>query len=272
MAFPLRNAASLPCHYSNKGNRDRLHPIQSNHCKSAFALAWNIEFFFENFGVDRCICITLTLPEAGLPHEEIQKRYKSIRTGVLDRRYQHWLCVVGFGSNGRMHFHIIAVGSKDVRTDCDFPEYQRRKRVRASAVKNNIAGKELRRLPRLSANPALRAEWSFWRDTAKAYGFGRVEAMPVRIPLALNRYLCRHLWKRTGSLKEVRRVRYSRGWRRHSCLFSFVHGTAQLWRRAAAEFFYPLSRQEVQQLFGSHWARHLESHICFRKRSRNSSD
>lgn len=235
MSIKPRDGSVLPCHSNNNGNGNRR--LQSNHFKSKAALAANIEAMFRRFGVEHVVVITLTFARAALGTDEVRRRWKSLRTGILNQRYKAWVCVVGLGRNERIHFHVLAINQENIREGFDFNE--RRKRTRPSA------------------NCALRDEWRFWHRIARRYGFGRTEAMPVRLPLALNRYLCRHVLQRPTALLGSRIVRYSRGWREHSTRFSFVHGKAREWRESVGKFFHPLSHDDVLRLFGSKWASHF---------------
>lgn len=242
MSRTTRTAHRLPCQYGNKCNEDRdTRELQSNHHKVAFALAENIESLFKKYGVQRIIFITLTIAEEGLDAAEVNRRWKSIRTGVFARRYTNWVCVAGISKNQRIHFHIVAVTKNDVRSGFDFRERHTRKKP--------------------SANVALRTEWSFWKTAPGEYGFGRTEAMPVRTPSALSRYLARHTLRRSPTLRGMRLVRYSRGWRPHGTQFSFANGKARAWRQAAADYFHRLSHADVCRIFGSKWACHFKAQI-----------
>ena len=55
-----------------------------------------------------------------------------------------------------------------------------------------------------SANPALRSEWAYWRETARLYGFGRTELPPVKTNSeGLSRYVGKHIAKNIEGRREA---------------------------------------------------------------------
>jgi hypothetical protein len=114
----------------------------------------------DEFGIDNIGFLTLTFGDDVKDHREASRRLNSLRTNVLKGRYCRGIAVRERHKSGRLHFHLVVVVGKDIRTGIDFEA---------------IGKRDYR-----SASPALRAEWKFWREIAPRYGFGRTELLPVK--------------------------------------------------------------------------------------------
>jgi len=91
----------------------------------------------------------------------------------------------------------------------------------------------------------LRGEWAFWRKTAKKYGFGRTELMPVKstaegIGRYVGKYISKNIEARNGTKKDidkgVRLVRYSKDVRAGTTRFMFVSEGSRKWRAKVKTF------------------------------------
>jgi hypothetical protein len=122
-----------------------------------------------------------------------------------------------------------------------------------------------------SASPAIRKEWSFWRMTAKKYGFGRTELMPIKsseeaIGKYIGKYIGKHLESRLDEDKNARLVLYSHGARIASTRFQFVSDGSRAWRSKLGSFVHMVSErsgceptlESVAELLGPRW--------CYRHR------
>lgn len=253
-------AAPLPCLSSNKCNDDpekaaRLHRLTSQHRKTAVALSMNVAALAERHGIERLGFLTLTFADHVLDPKEAQRRFKSLRTGVLSDRYQGFIRVFERQKSGRIHYHLLIALDADIRTGVDFAAFARG---------------DYR-----SASPELRAEWAFWRRTAKAYGFGRTELMPIRsthegIARYVGKYISKHIDQREERDKGVRLADYSRGARIANTKFSWASPGARQWRAKLAIFaktmFHAgrLSSPTYQGLragLGPKWAYHWKDFI-----------
>jgi hypothetical protein len=160
---------------------------------------------------------------------------------------------------GRWHFHLVVVCQQDIRRGVDFEAIKQRR------YKDG-------------ANTALRAEWSFWRNTAKKYGFGRCELLPVRkTGEALAAYVAKYISKgfayRQQQDKGARLYSVIGGARVCSSRFSFYSPMACLWRKQVAmwaaswsgvfsrvavsgghEPIEALTYDDLAALFGKKWA------------------
>lgn len=240
---PCRSGAAarqgLPCQESDNCNTVILNGSQ---IKVSMALEMNIKLMCEKYGIERIGFLTLTFADHVQCMIKAQRRFHSLATGVLSKRYIEWIAVPerskppldketgqpqlgrdGQPLLGRIHFHLVVVCQGDIRTGCDFA------RVKAGDYR--------------TANRNLRAEWAFWREqrkggkgTAKAYGFGRTELMPIKSgpgPLGkyIGKYISKHISSRLPQDKSARLVRYSKGAGRWCCKFSFNSPGSWLWRR-----------------------------------------
>jgi hypothetical protein len=169
----------------------------------------------ERYGLHRLGFLTLTFADHVLSPAEAQRRYRSLRTGVLSKRYVAFLRVFERQKSGRIHYHLLVVLPEDVRDGVDFEAFGRGDYRSASAY--------------------LRSEWAFWRVTAKAYRFGRTELMPIRsteegIGRYVGKYIGKHHAARKAEDKGVRLVEYSTGARMARTRFGWVTDGAAAWR------------------------------------------
>jgi hypothetical protein len=171
---------------------------------------------------------------------------------VLSGRYKRAVAVVERQKSGRVHFHLVVVLSADIRSGFDFGQA-------ASGIYT-------------SASPALRSEWAFWRATAKKYGFGRTELLPVKstvegVARYVGKYLAKHVRQRSAFDKGARVVRflgYKLGDRTASTRFSWNTENGWLWRHKLKAFckHYGLSTTDkLKEIFGSRWCYFLQGEI-----------
>jgi hypothetical protein len=238
-------SGSLPCLFSNISIQQTLR--SSQHRKSANALSWNVSAFCERFGIENLGFLTLTFADHVTDCKEAQKRLNSLFSNVIKPRYGDYVGVLERQRSGRIHYHLLVNLGFDVRTGFDF-----------SQVENQNYS---------SANSALRAEWSFWRKTAKAYRFGRTELMPVKssseaIGRYVGKYIGKHIENRSPEDKNARLVRYSTGSRMASTRFMFLSDGSANWRAKVAVFAALVSSREgvpatfegLRLALGKNWA------------------
>ena len=253
-----REAASpLPCqdgHNSNgEGYRIGCRPqdiaaqlLQPRHAKMAYVIAYETERFIQRHGVERVGFLTLTFAEPVTLKAEAARRFNRLRTGVLAERYSQGIAVWERQKNGRWHVHCVVVLEDDIRTGVDF-----------AAIANGVYQ---------SAGTALRREWAFWRKTAKAYGFGRTELLPVKttgeaMAKYLSKYLAKHIDHRLAEDKRVRVLAFW-GYRRgtdRKCTADFAWNSkgARAWRetvKTLAEDIGAKSLDELTETLGPRWA------------------
>lgn len=192
-------AAPLPCLSSNNSIETGAKPLNGavsglsqQRKKSACALAWNIQAMAEKYGLDRLAFFTLTFRENLECREEAQRRFNSLRTNVLRKRYVAGIRVVERQRRGAVHYHCLIVLDADIRSGYSWER-----------DKANPRGFDPQ------APQALRDEWAFWRETAPKYGFGRCEMKPIAsTEEGIARYVGKYLGKHYKARKET-----DKGWR-----------------------------------------------------------
>lgn len=233
----------LPCLNSNIS----IIAPSTQHRKAASALGWNVLSLSQKHGLENLGFLTLTFKDHVLDVKEAQRRLNSLISNVIKPRYQDYIGVLERQKSGRIHYHLLVVLGFDIRTGFDF----------AAIEAKNYS----------SANPALRAEWAFWRKTAPAYGFGRTELMPIKsseeaIGKYIGKYIGKHMESRQEGDKGARLVRYSRGARVASTRFQFVSVGSQAWRSKLRAFAHYVaertgcepSMEGIRSVCGPRWA------------------
>jgi hypothetical protein len=215
-------------------------------------LSHEIKELAKQFGLERLGFLTFTFADPVFKLFDANRRFNSLNTGVLKGRYLRAIKVPERQKSGRLHFHLVVVLRADIRSGFDFEAVKRR---------------DYR-----SANQALRAEWSFWRKTAPAYGFGRTELLPVRstaegIARYVGAYIGKHVREREDADKGARLVSYigyGPGDRKGSARFSWNTPNGWLWRHklgAYAERNGARDTDDLVKLFGPRWAYRLQAEI-----------
>jgi hypothetical protein len=252
-------AVPLPCLSSNnstEGEGGRVNLLTGGHKRSAFVLAFEIMALAKIYGIEKLGFLTLTFADLVLDLKEANRRFDSLNTHVIKERYTRGVVVPERQKSGRVHFHLVTVLAADIRSGCDFGAFGRG---------------DYR-----SANPALRAEWAFWRVTSPRYGFGRHELLPVKscaegIARYVGKYISKHVRERAEADKGARLVRYlgyKEGGRKASCRFGWNTDNGWLWRHKLGAFASrngAKSTEDLAKLFGPRWAYRLQAEILAEK-------
>ncbi len=214
----------LPCLFSNISIESVIKSTQ--HRKSANALSWNVQYFADRFGLENLAFLTNTFADHVVCIKEAQRRFNSLLSNVIKPRYSEYIGVVERQKSGRVHFHTLLNVGKDIRTGVDFSEFEQGVYT--------------------SASDYLRSEWSYWRDTAPKYRFGRTEMLPIRssseaIGRYVGKYIGKHMDSRNPEDKNARLVRYSRGARTVSTRFMFLSEGSSEWRAKVCAFAHYVS-------------------------------
>jgi hypothetical protein len=246
--------------------------------KQADALTENIKWMADTFGKELVGFLTLTVGdvEAGgrfrnlRDRKQAQKRFHSLLTNVIAKRYACGLTITERHRNGGIHFHLAVVCAQDIRGNIDFD---------ACFPRKDIFGKPTCKPDYSTANDAIIREWAFWRRTCKCYGFGRHQLQPIRESgEALGRYLGAYLSKdwqhRLPEDKGARCVRYFGHWSTtvmvkkedrkgppYSCRFGWMTPRARAWREMLKQvvmvFRYKglkITEQNMKEIAGPKWA------------------
>lgn len=250
----LRSSASLPCLNSGisteSDTKSVLEPLQipAFGRKTAFILQQSISSLSSRVGLDFLGFLTLTFSQHIICPKEAQRRLNSLITHVIKPRYGDYVGVFERQKSGRIHYHLLVTMRSDIRTGVDF---------------KLLAAKDYS-----TAGPALRAEWAFWRKTAKNYGFGRTELLPVKSSIEamskyVGKYVSKHLESRTDEDKGVRLVRYSKSARSGTTRFQWHSVGSSEWRRKLKTFAQivadrngldSVSMSDLTKILGSRWA------------------
>jgi len=240
--------ARLPCLNSNNSTgTQQSSRLSVQHRKSAAALGWNVRALCQQHGIQRVGFLTLTFADHVTDVREASKRFNSLASHVLKGRYVDWVRVLERQKSGRIHYHLLVVLADDIRTGVDF--------ARLEARDYSTAGK------------GLRAEWAFWRSTARKYRFGRTELLPIKsteeaIGRYVGKYIAKHLEARKDEDKGARLVAYSTGARMAVTRFSWTSTGAREWRRKVRVFAWmmfqsqgiPPTMHGLRVALGPRWA------------------
>jgi hypothetical protein len=232
----------------------------------------------ETFGHDRIGFLTLTLGDVDAggryrnlrDRKEAQRRFHSLLTNVVAKRYQCGVIVTERHFNLGLHFHLAVLCAADVRGQIDFA---------ACFPPKGVGGKPMHKPDYSTANEAIKREWAFWRRVAKLYGFGRHQLQPMRENgEALGRYLGEYLSKdwahRLPEDKGARCVRYFGHWSKevrtigqrrkaapHGSLFGWMTSRAKAWRELVKQVVLVLrysgakiTEHNIKDIFGPKWA------------------
>lgn len=182
------------------------------------AIRENVLGIVRRFGIARVGVLTLTFPDGLNNAREAQRRFSSLRTGVLASRYGGYLRVFERCRTGAIHYHVLVPMPGDVRTGYQRPAHHR---------------------GRHQANALLRQEWAFLRDALPRYGFGRCELEPIRgTPDQLAAYFAKSIEDldpvRALRDERVRVLEVSQALRTANSKISFLSEGGKQWRRKVA--------------------------------------
>jgi len=254
----------LPCLNTNNSIEEHLPAfdfLRGGHLKTAFCLTAEIQALAKRFGIHRLGFLTLTFADHVLDIKEASRRFNSLSTNVLKERYACAVATVERQKSGRLHFHLVVVLGADIRSGVDFRAFE-------------IGDYR-------SAGPALRSEWAYWRVTAKLYGFGRTELLPIRssadgIAKYVGKYIAKHMCCREFADKGARLVRYLgfAGSRVTSCRFTWNSKGSAKWRVAVAEYarlVHAVDLDDLKLKRGKRWAWKLAKRIALQVRLETKS-
>lgn len=252
---------SLPCLYrnnsieNNEKNTSQSSSESKKHRKAATALAYNVTSMSIKYGLKNLGFLTLTFADNVQCYKEASKRFNSLKSNVLNERYNAFIKVMERQKSGRIHYHLLVALKFDIRSGFNFAEAE--KRVYKSASKE------------------LRAEWSFWRSTAKKYRFGRTELLPIKssheaIGRYVGKYIAKHMDQRLSQDKGARLVSYSKEVRAMNTKFSWVTSGAAQWRSKVAIFAHIVSETKgveptfegLREALGPKWAHNHRDYIA----------
>lgn len=225
--------------------------LQGSHKKSAEAMAYNIKGLARSYGIERIGFLTLTFADNVNSIKTARKRFHSLVTNVLQKRYRKSIAVVERQESGRIHFHLVVVCAEDIRTGVDFEQIEKRNYT--------------------SAGRYLRSEWAFWRSTAPKFRFGRTELLPIRstaegIARYVGSYISAHIRQREYrdlGARLVSYIGYSRDEVRASAKFTYVTVNSWLWRKKLEAYCtqYDMDMDSMKKMHGPRWCYKLQAEV-----------
>jgi len=166
--------------------------------KTAETLYLELELLPGHVGIERLLIITLTFADP-LPSRGCREAaWLKIRKHLLQKLFQFGVTISDRSRSGRPHFHVVVVGAEgvDFRTGFDFGAWDASRAAESkwhdSGHTDHTAETRWRAMTAkyaASAPSALRAEWYELSEAGGKFGFGRINAMPVKDPIAYARYL-----------------------------------------------------------------------------------
>jgi hypothetical protein len=239
---PRSGAAPLPCLNSNnciiapeKPRNPDFNKLTPAARRSAWLLEKTVRKMAEKYGLERLGFLTLTIDPKQAAREgwdpknpkDVQKRFKSLRTNVLNARYRGlWIRVIERHKSTRLHYHVLVVVDGDIRTGTNFKSFESD--------------------PWGSINERLKEEWKYlgnlkYPGVLQSHGFGVCSLEPIRsteeaIGKYVGKYIAKHIETRLPIDKGVRLVEFGRPVRIGNTKFAWNSDGAKIWRAKGQEW------------------------------------
>jgi hypothetical protein len=149
----LAGAPALPCLL--RDNSIRRVPARSH-----FRVTESVRLYIEAHGLERCGFFTVTVADDCKKAKEFQRRWNSWLTNVGREMLPSGVWIRQRQRRGAWHLHAVTDVGFDIRTGFPWEEIAMR----------NYGG----------VDPRLKDIWKSLRESAKSYGFGRTELLPIR--------------------------------------------------------------------------------------------
>lgn len=94
--------------------------------KSGYGALLNVGHVCRKFGIERVGFLTLTFADHVVDVREASRRFNSLATDVLRKRYAAYIRVLERQKSKRIHYHLLVVLPDDIRTGCDFDAFANR--------------------------------------------------------------------------------------------------------------------------------------------------
>src|SRR5438874_9915202 len=124
-------AAPLPC--LKEGNRGNgwTGGLRGNAAKTAAALEANIQAFIEHWTHENCVLVTITNKKPLIGKQACSQAWRSLKRGVIDKRYPNYIRVPERHQNKGQHSHILTHLGVDVRSSFCFAGHTEARRAYA---------------------------------------------------------------------------------------------------------------------------------------------
>ena len=269
---PLRNNTLIGG--SSAADR-KLTPAQK---KSAEAVRLEFESLIKCVGIAPLLFVTVTFPNPIPSRSDRELIYDKIKQSILVRNFIYGFSVFDRSPTGRPHFHVIGVGAPktNYRAGFDFGVWAEssgyEQQWNRPGHTDHFAEQQWRAATErytASASRDLKQAWSFLAEQAAQHGFGRINALPIKDPIACGFYLAKCI---TNGFREqhpddhsVRRVRF---WgkfpRKVSLKFHRVTERSTRWRGKLAFCAHILGLDDLEDFakcFGPRWFLYLRGII-----------
>ncbi|MEI6193803.1 MAG: hypothetical protein WCS42_05680, partial [Verrucomicrobiota bacterium] len=191
------NTCLLSVNYLHGGDSNGLKLTASNK-KAAEVLCLELELLPGHAGVEGLIFITLTFANPVPSRSDRDDCCLKIQKYLLQKLFQYGVTVVDRSPSGRPHYHVIVVGPANAsyRDGFDFGAWDASRAAEQkwidSGHTDHAAEQQWRAMTAkytASASAELRAVWQVLLEAAQRFGFGRINALPIKDPVAYARYL-----------------------------------------------------------------------------------
>lgn len=233
---------------SNNSNELATNNLSTAQKKSAIALANNVQYMAEKYGLESIGFLTLTFPFKVTSMRNAQKLFNNMATAFLRELFPNYIAVKERDQGEKIHFHLVVYCQKDIRTGFDF-----------EAIKKRDYS---------SANTYLKHLWSTLRTELPKYKFGRSELLPVKssaegIARYVGGYIKKGVLRRSEKDRGTRLVNYGGDSKNTTTRFSSVTEGAYQWRKKAqlfaqmmgdAQGIHNLCHRNIHIHLGKNWA------------------
>jgi len=233
------------------------------HQKVSYALKHNIDQFFARHDVRNVLFLTLTFAE-DLSAREASRRLRNFKEGILRPLFNGWIGILERTKRNRIHFHLLLSTHEDLQTGFDFDALTEAQQLAAQKAYGPAHRAATRRYSE-SASPALRSLWRLFRSKGPEYGFGRIEATPIRTngeacAFYVGKYVAKHVGQRRPDDLRAKTILASQECRRNTTRLAWNSPGAKCWREALARVARCLgcpSYEDLSLIHGPRWAHKL---------------
>ncbi len=222
-----------------------------------YSVEQNVRAFIQQYGESHVGFFTITFLRCVTTWQQAQARFHSFSRRVLKEIF--------------VHYHLLITTKEDIRAGFNFSFYEALYRDSRKPVNQRMPLKLRRFLSRgLTSNQALKALWKRIRESARAYGVGRCETIPIKktgaaVARYLTSYITESLVNRKAEHNGTRFVRYSRSFRRPvKAGFSWAGEKGWVWRSKVCQWAVRrgcYSLKDLHRQFGRSWCHRYREQI-----------
>lgn len=246
--------------------------------KSAESFRLEFDSLVASLGIKPLLFVTLTFAEPVPDRVGREAQCLKFRKSVLEAHFEYGFTVFDRSATGRPHYHFIAVSRSgtDFHTGFDFAAWDAgqaaERKWNKSQHTDHAAERQWRGTVAASVSSAgadLRVAWEVLQAAAERFGFGRINALPIKDAVACGLYLAKCV---TNGFRDdhpddrgVRRVRFWGSFPRRVCLkFQRVTERSTRWRGKVAFCAHVLGFRDFDDFarcFGPRWFIYLKGII-----------